>query len=654
MMRPIIHHLLALAIVLGRLGGAQTPPLRTEADCLAVLAQTNAPASATAAALRALATKSTEASIPILQTYLASPEWSDLARGAIETLDHPAANAALRQAAEAASGSTLAGLLDSLGRRRDAESVSLAARHLNHPDAIVAAAAARALGRIANEPAVEALVSVASHHPPPLPPHIVEALCVAADESLRQRNSPQLAARALALLDLGSLPPHLLASILRVRTALRGEAAFLDVVRDVPHPATPLIATHIVSHGDVSAPTNLTPEKVASLPESLRSALLIAAPIVTNSAPGLLLDLAQHADPELRELAIAIAARRGLPQILPVLWEQACKSASPASAEARRRLAAFPNNAADDFLLRRLRSAATTTDVLLALELLGQRAWAPATEAVLELTAHSDPAVRIAAWSALRDMVDARSFGAMLQRWTALASSDEVATAEKTLYAAVTRRAADAASMLVAQLSNALATAAASARPPLLRALQRIGGPAAVRVVAQAATSSDPAVRDLATRILIEWPDGEALPWIEEMARGGEPAALRPLAVRAALRWTAELDLPADVRAEKLLAWETAIASDDDRRALLAALGRTPSVAALRRARELLANPNLVNEAAGAILNIADSAGSLTPDELRAALEQARTTAVDGKLRAQIERRLAQLPAATAGSHGAK
>lgn len=645
MMRPILLPLLALAILWAGLGNAQTPSVPSEAECLAVLAAANAPVASIAAALRTLSTRSTEASIPMLQAYLASPAWSDLARGALETLDHPAASAALRQAAEAASGSTLAGLLDSLGRRRDAHSVPLATRHLKNPDAIVAAAAARALGHIANEPAIEALASAASQHPGPLPPYLAEALCVAADESLRQRHSPQLAARALAPLDLGSLPSHCLASVLRVRTSFRGEAAILDVVRDVAHPAASRIAAHLVSHGDVPAPTNLTPDTLASLPEPVRSALFIVAPIPSNSADELFLNLAQHATPDLRELAMAIAARRGWPPILAVLWEQTRDSASRASAEARRHLAAFPNEAADDFLIRQLRSVQTTADLLLAADMLGQRAWAPAADAMLELTAHSDPAVRTAAWSALRDMVDARGLGAILQRWTGLAEPHEVAAAEKTMYAAVTRHAPDTAPLLVAQLSNAELTAVAAARPPLLRALQRIGGPAAVRVVADAAASAEPAIRDPVARILIEWPDREALPWIEDMARRGEPAALRPLAVRALLRWTSELDLAPDIRANRLLAWETMMASEDDRRALLAALGQTPSVLAIRCLRDFLAHPNLVNEAASALLKIADAASQLPADERRLAPEQARAAPIAGKLREQIEQRLANLPA---------
>lgn len=653
MMHPTLLPRLALAILWAGLGNAQTPSGPSEAECLAVLAATNAPLASIAAALRSLSTRSTEASIPVLQAYLASPAWSDLARGALETLDHPAASAALRQAAEAASGSTLAGLLDSLGRRRDPDSVPLATRHLKTPDAVVAAAAARTLGRIANEPAIEALVSVASDHPRPLPPYLVEALCVAADESLRQRHSPQFAARALAPLDLGSLPPHGLASVLRVRAAVPSEAAVLDAVRDVAHPAASLIAAHLVSHGDVSAPTHLVPETVASLSEPLRSALLIVAPSPSNSVHELFLDLTQHAPPDLRELAIAIAVRRGWPPILAVLWEQARDSASRASAEACRRLAAFPNDAADDFLIRQLRSAPTAADLILAADLLGRRAWAPAADAMLELTAHSDSAVRIAAWSALRDMVDARGLGAILQRWTDLAEPHEVAAAEKTLYAAVTRRAPDTAPWIVAQLSNAMPTVATAARPPLLRALQRIGGPAAVRIVADAAASADPAIRDLAARILIEWPDREALPWIEDMARRGEPAALRPLAVRAVLRWTSELELAPDIRANRLLAWETMMASEDDHRALLAALGQTPSVLAIRRLRDVLAHPNLVNEAASALLKIADAASQLPADELRLALEQARAAPLAETLRGQIERQLANLPAPPEKARGA-
>jgi len=637
---------ISMLLVALRVAIASPATFEREDDCLAILAQTNA-APTVAAALRALAHLSTERSVPILQPYLSSAEWGDLARGALETLNHPSAAAALRQAAEPAAGGLLAGLFDSLGRRRDADAVPLAARHLRDADPEVAAAAARALARIANEPAIEALIQAASEDGPALPPHLADALCTAADEALRRGASLQLAARALTPLERASPPPHLLGPLLRLRGEARPDTDIGTVLETIPHPAAHVIATHLLAHGDLPVSTNLSVETVSVLPAPLGSALLIRLVSAhSNQAVAILTSLAEHPDASRREAALAIAVRAGLPSVLPFLWAQARDGAEAGFAEARHLLASFPNDAADHVLEQHLHAASNTVELVLALDLLGQRAWAPAAQAVLNFTAHPEAEVRLAAWSALRDMSDVRILGPLLKRWTQLSFPDEISPAEKALYAVVGRMGPGGQDLpIVAELSNAVFAASVAARPPLLRALQRIGGPAAVRVVAEVAASPDPDIQEMAARALIEWPDVHALPWLDTLAGDERFARLRPLVVRALVRWIPALDAPAEARFEKLHVWESSLASDDDRRAFIAALGHIPCGASLQRLRVFLSLPPLADEAAAAILRISEAQPPLPTADLKPVLEEARAAPIAKRLRAEIERRLAQLPA---------
>lgn len=625
---------------------ANVPSPRTEADSIAILAQSNATPEAIEVALRHLAVHSTEASIPHLQRYLRMAEWCDFARGALETLDHPDANTALRQAAENASGRRLLGLLDSLGRRRDELAVPLAIRHLRNEDPDVAAAAARALARIGTESAIEALVRTASELYPPLPAALTEALCGTADECWKRDITVGHVAVVLAALERGPPAGHQLGPLLRHRVVCNPGTNCADWIRAAPNPVAQQIAAYRLWTDEFPPPSNLESTVIADLPEPFRSAVLAAAArTASDGAVSLLLDLSRHTDAELRRSALSIAVRYGLPTILPRLWELARDKGTEDAAHARRSLAGHPSTAADEFLVGKLHTALNHDDLLLALNFLGQRAWAPARDPVLQYTGHLETTVRIAAWSALRDLVDADAIHRIVQCWGDRSSPEENTAAEKTLISAVARRRRSVSDVpLVSQLSNAWHAASASARPSLLRALHQIGGPTAVRLVADIAGSSHESLRPIATRLLIEWRDPSALPWLEAMARTPDSSATHSLALRAVFRLTAALDVSAETKVAKLVEWEPLLATEDDRRAWLAALGRAPCVAALQCARKFLSNPNLGDEAAAAILQIVNAAPSLPRDVLRPILEEAQMAPISPRLRADIEHWLRHEP----------
>jgi HEAT repeat protein len=86
----------------------------------------------------------------------------DAARRALTDNPSPAANAALLAAAGKATGSFRVGLINSLGYRGDSDSVDSLASWLGDKDALTVAAAANALGKIANERAGKALKSALS------------------------------------------------------------------------------------------------------------------------------------------------------------------------------------------------------------------------------------------------------------------------------------------------------------------------------------------------------------------------------------------------------------------------------------------------------------------------------------------------------------
>ena len=94
---------------------------------------------------------------------LADEQFAFAARSALERIPGEESLAALRRAAEKAKGLAKAGLIQSLGVRRDQKAIHLLKAALKDPDHVVAAAALNSLGRIGGREALTVLLAVAAN-----------------------------------------------------------------------------------------------------------------------------------------------------------------------------------------------------------------------------------------------------------------------------------------------------------------------------------------------------------------------------------------------------------------------------------------------------------------------------------------------------------
>jgi HEAT repeat protein len=96
-------------------------------------------------------------SVPALASLLRDPTLTDAARSALQAMTCPEATRVLRDAVATLTGPPRIGVIDSLGKHRDARSVAALARLLESPDAATATAAAGALGEVGTGTAASAL-----------------------------------------------------------------------------------------------------------------------------------------------------------------------------------------------------------------------------------------------------------------------------------------------------------------------------------------------------------------------------------------------------------------------------------------------------------------------------------------------------------------
>ncbi len=165
------------------------------AKLIAILKEPGASVYAKAKACQRLAVVGDKSAAPALAALLGDPQLAHYARFGLEPIPDPSVDDALRDALRKLKGRLLAGVINSVGVRRDAKAVGALAKLLNDDDSEVAEAAAAALGRIGGPRAAKTLQQELDRAKAPARPAVAGAGLVCAEGLLAQGQRKQ----ALAL-----------------------------------------------------------------------------------------------------------------------------------------------------------------------------------------------------------------------------------------------------------------------------------------------------------------------------------------------------------------------------------------------------------------------------------------------------------------------
>jgi hypothetical protein len=163
-------------------------------------------------------------------------------------------------------------------------------------------------------------------------------------------------------------------------------------------------------------------------------------------------------------------------------------------------------------------------------------------------------------------------------------------------------------------------------RSSLLALLPGCGDAPALAALNTALADQDARVRDMAARVLAEWPDMAAWDVLAQLVLKPENEALRQVAFRGMARLVTDEGGQPDAklidRYRQLLA---AAKTDADRKLTLGALAGVKHVDALQLAAPLLANPAVRPEAELAIKRIAEAIKATNARAAEEALKQLQT-----------------------------
>jgi hypothetical protein len=140
---------------------------------------------------RKLALIGTRESARALEPLLTDPKLSSVARLALERIPGPSSTGALRRAMPKTSGALKVGIINSLGEMADSDATDDLVKLLANQDAVLAGAAAVALGQIGTPRATSALFDRHRTVPADLHARVDEACLAAAEGLLRRRHKTQ-------------------------------------------------------------------------------------------------------------------------------------------------------------------------------------------------------------------------------------------------------------------------------------------------------------------------------------------------------------------------------------------------------------------------------------------------------------------------------
>ena len=193
------------------------------------------------------------------------------------------------------------------------------------------------------------------------------------------------------------------------------------------------------------------------------------------------------------------------------------------------------------------------------------------------------------------------------------------------------------------RIIDALREAGAGARAALVRLLADAPTPGGLAALRSALEDGDAGVRESAIRALGDWPSAGVADDLMRVAREGRTAKERILAVRGAIQQAGRSDRPP---AEAVALYRQALNAaerPEERRLVLAGLAEVPALEALAMALATMKGGVLREEAAAAVISVAERVAGDHPVDAATALEAVLEVVTSGRLRERAERLREQL-----------
>jgi len=591
-----------LTVLVGGGYGAMAETL-DEATLIATL-QSDADWLAKQTACRGLRQVGTAKSVPALAALLPDPQFSHLARFALEALPCPEVDRALRDAVAKADGLPKAGIVTSIGVRRDAEAVPLLIPLLKDANMDVARAVAGALGRIGTREAAAALQDCRAPVPEALRLALDEGLLAAGEGLIKDRKSKQAAALYKELLA-SNKPTHVRMGAFRGLACAQPKKAPQRLI-DALGGDDPLfrdLAAQLVAETAGTGATKRYARALAKLPAGGQEALLRG--LAGRNDPAACDAVAKAIQSP--EKAVQLAAIKALGVLggakevptLTALLESGAKEIADA---AKASLIGMRREGVDVAMAEIVPGAVAAPRASM-LEVLASRKAKQAVPLAVQNLEHSDGEVRTAALRVLTLLGVSAQAPAVIAAAGVSTDTQEQAAAEKALGAMAARDGADVLPVVL----DAMEDAPLELHLVLLRTLGFIGTLDAMNAVLAALDNADDPISGEAVRVLSNWSSLDASPHLAKLAASSD-LSRQVLGLRGYVRLARTQ--PSAAEKAGMLTEAMALAQrPDEQKLVLAAWGTLVTQQSLNTLLPYLKDEAVRDEAASAIVAVAGELG---------------------------------------------
>lgn len=535
---------------------------------------------------RALAVIGTDASVPALSGMLANAETTEMARYALEAIPGQASVKALHSALSAVPPEAKAGVVVSLGHRKDKSSVGVLKPLLASPDRQLADAAATALGEIGDNAARDALINAKPS------PAIADALLMIAERSTGSASSgiyKKLAAagypdsvRVAALSGLARVDTK--GSVPLLTAALKGDSPSLRAA-SIQELAT------IEGVGLAASLSEFPPRAQIQIIDALvRSGKGDVLPVLEKS-------LASDNE-SVRVASLQGIGKLGTAKQVPLLAGRAASSTGDEQAAARAALGLIRGKDADEAVLSSIAAADPKTKVEL-IRASGERGIQTAPPILLQTAGDANRAVRLESIRALRETAGPAQAPALTSLLIQTKDENDRKELERAVAAAI-RRSKDAP---ITELANGYkASTDPAVQASLLSVMSAVGNSQALPVVREALKSSNADVQRAALNSLAAWPSADPLPDLLTLAQSAPNAAHQVLALRGYVRLVQiPSSRPPSETAKLLSAGLAAAKRPEEKKIVIAAAQRVITPESVDLVKSLVNDPAVGAEAKAAM-----------------------------------------------------
>ncbi|MCC7375313.1 MAG: HEAT repeat domain-containing protein [Verrucomicrobiales bacterium] len=610
-----------------------------EDDLIAVL-RSNAAAPAKADACVRLRLVGSARSVPAIAGLLNDDRLSQAARHALEGLPGTEATQALRDALGAATGANKAGLIDSLGWRRDADSVPALSRLLTENDSTVALAAAHALARIGGERAQSALTAAKNEVAAPVRVAVINGLLAVADRLLESGQRTEAMALFQSLTD-ATEDETVRVAAYGGRLRASGDGVLAAILAGAESNADPALRSAALSAAARLRPPGITGALAEWLGRATPADQAVLVPLLRRlgdpvAAPAVM-KVARGGATEVRSDALATLGELGDAGAVPVLLEAATGTDVGLQATARGALVNLHRGQVTPALLVSLNggSAEIRREVFRALASRGDRA---AVEPLMKLVAEPRAELVPGALQALANLVEPTDLPALVDLLKA-ARDEDTRGGIVGVFESLAERAGPGAAMDVDPIVRSLEGGSREARLAMLP-VGRLFPEARLRPAYRAALGdADEGIRSVAARALCDTRDAGYLPDLLQIIRGTPNATLRSLAIEGYVRLVTD-DAPtlsSGARVDALTELCQMTLEAADRRRVLSGLSKVADLRTFELAKRLGEDAAVRSHAEFARVQIAKGLPSGDFERVAPELQQLASQAVELSVRTNAQ-----------------